>query len=200
MSDTLALVHEFTRPHKTKIVRDDGTNEYVSIESLLDQLDAANTANRGTGGSGSKTKAPCSLDAVDIRNDINTVAHKHHPQSAGRPVRERIQAWAAWAVNQNDDTHDASLNAWLTYWRGKILDLFDSTVEIEAPCPSCGERLARRDDGHETIIKRALSYNSRHATCTVCGTAWEGIDGMRSLVLAIEEIESAQNDDYKTSV
>ena len=66
MTDTLDLLHQLTRTHKTTIENDDGTRTYVDVHSYLDQLQQAITNNRGTGGSGSMTTSPISLKAVDL--------------------------------------------------------------------------------------------------------------------------------------
>ncbi|MDI3330690.1 MAG: hypothetical protein QJR09_08140 [Micrococcus sp.] len=190
MTDTLQLVHEFTRAHKTTITRDNGATEYVEVLPLLDQLQEAMTANRGTGGSGSLAKAPVSLNAVDLWQDITrTTAHALtavpvHAQPA-TTLGQGIQQWAAWAVNTRNADDEAELNAYLVYWSGQIRAMFEPSVDLEAACPDCGEGFTWSHDGVEYVRRRALSYNQHRATCVVCGQVWEGAGAMMSLARAI---------------
>ena len=190
MTDTLDLLHQLTRTHKTTIENDDGTRTYVDVYSYLDQLQQAITNNRGTGGSGSQTTSPISLKAVDLWQSIAKVTLEHwpgrgRPHLARTPLDRRIQQWAATAVNSNDKADEETLNAYLRHWVHQIQQLFEPSVELAAPCPECGESFIWRHDGVENVKKRTLTYNQHRATCNNCGQTWEGQASMVNLARII---------------
>lgn len=185
--DTLALVHEFTRTHKTTVENDDGTKTYVDVYSHLDQLqDAINGASSGGGGSSSRDRAPVSLKAVDLWRSIVAVVNEYwpgrgRPHLARTPLHQRIQQWAAAAVNSNDHTDDEKLHDHLRHWISQIQGLFEPSVELAAPCPECGESFMWRHDGVENVKKRTLTYNQHRAWCNNCEQTWEGKASMANL-------------------
>ena len=190
MTDTLDLLHQLTRTHKTTIENDDGTRTYVDVHSYLDQLQQAITNNRGTGGSGSMTTSPISLKAVDLWQSIAAVTLDHwpgrgRPHLARTPLPKRIQQWAVHAVNSNDKTAEETLNAYLRHWIHQIQQLFEPSVELAAPCPECHESYIWRHDGVENVKKRCLTYNQHRATCNNCGQTWEGQASMVNLARII---------------
>ena len=190
MTDTLDLLHQLTRTHKTTIENDDGTRTYVDVHSYLDQLQGAITNNRGTGGSGSMTTSPISLKAVDLWQSIAAVTLDHwpgrgKPHLARTPLPKRIQQWAVHAVNSNDKTAEETLNAYLRHWIHQIQQLFEPSVELAAPCPECHESYIWRHDGVENVKKRTLTYNQHRATCINCGQTWEGQASMVNLARII---------------
>lgn len=190
MTDTLDLLHQLTRTHKTTIENDDGTRTYVDVHSYLDQLQQAITNNRGTGGSGSMTTSPISLKAVDLWQSIAAVTLDHwpgrgKPHLARTPLPKRIQQWAVHAVNSNDKTAEETLNAYLRHWIHQIQQLFEPSVELAAPCPECHESYIWRHDGVEKVKKRTLTYNQHRATCINCGQTWEGQASMVNLARII---------------
>ena len=186
MQDTIDLVHVLTRPFKTTIENDDGTRQYVEVHSYLDQLQGALTNNRGTGGSGSMTKAPISLKAVDLWQSIAKITLEHwpgkgRPHLARTPLHQRIQQWAAVAVNSGDEADEETLNQHLSRWIREIQALFEPSVELSAPCPNCEESYVWRHEGGENIRKRCLTFNQHRATCINCHTIWEGKASMANL-------------------
>ena len=192
MTETLQLVHEFTRPHKTTIQRDNGHTEYVEVLSLLDQLQEAMTANRGTGGSGALAKSPVSLQAVDIWQDIAQITLAHWPgrgrtHLAGTPLPQRVQQWAAHAINSRNPHDEQLLTDWLVHWSGKIHALFEPSVDLASPCPDCEESYVWTHDGVENVKKRALTYNQHRAWCNACGQSWEGQGAMANLARMLHD-------------
>ena len=186
MKSALTLVHEFTRPHKTTIDREDGTTEYVDVHSLLDQLSEAMTANRGTGGSGSLAKSPVSLNAVDLWLEIADTTLQHwpgrgRPHLARTPLPQRIQQWAAHALNSNNPQNEEDLSRYLNRWTSAVEALFEPSVDLSAPCPDCGESWFWTHDGVEDVKKRALTYNQHRAMCHCCGQTWDGKGAMANL-------------------
>lgn len=192
MTDTLTLVHEFTRSHKTTVENEDDTTSYVDVHSHLDQLRHAITANRGTGGSGSLAKSPISLKAVDLWQEIANRTLDHwpgygRPHLANTPLPRRVQQWAAVAVNSNDDYDEQLLNQYLTRWIGQIESLFEPSVDLAAPCPDCGESFIWNHDGVENVKKRTLAYNKHRAWCNNCGQAWDGKGAMANLARILHD-------------
>ena len=172
------------------IENDDGTRSYVDVMSHLDQLQQAITNNRGTGGSGSVTTSPISLKAVDLWQSIAETVLEYWP-GKGRPhlarteLPQRVQQWAAAAVNSNDTADEETLNAYLRHWIHQIQQLFEPSVELAAPCPECHESYIWRHDGVENVKKRTLTYNQHRATCINCGQTWEGQASMVNLARII---------------
>lgn len=177
-------VHELTRDHKTTIMREGGKSEYVDEMSLLEQLHQARTANRGTGGSSGGSKSPVSLAAVDLWNEIVATTNAHwpgygRPHLARTPLGLRIQQWANSA--RGDEHAESTCNAWVVYWCAQIRQAMLPTVELDAPCPECGEKFLWVQDGEETLVKRALTFNAERVQCRGCGASWKGVDNMKHL-------------------
>ena len=187
MTDTLDLLHQLTRTHKTTIENDDGTRTYVDVYSYLDQLQQAiNGTATGGGGSTSRDRAPISLKAVDLWKEIANVTLDHwpgygRPHLARTPLHRRIQQWAATAVNSNNKTDEQELNTHLQRWITQIQAMMEPNIELAAPCPECNESYIWRHDGVENVKKRVLSFNKHRATCTNCNTIWEGKASMTNL-------------------
>lgn len=77
-TDTLDLLHQLTRTHKTTIENDDGTRQYVEVHSYLAQLqDAITGKSRGRGGN--QTSAPLSTNALDLWHEIAETTLQHWP-------------------------------------------------------------------------------------------------------------------------
>lgn len=186
-TDTLDLLHQLTRTHKTTIENDDGTRTYVDVYSYLEQLQGAiNGASSGGGGSSSRARTPISLKALDLWQSIaeTTLEHwpgKGRPHLARTPLDRRIKQWASHAVNSNDKQDEETLNAYLRHWVHQIQQLFEPSVELAAPCPDCGESYIWRYDGVENVKKRSLTYNQYRAWCNQCGQIWEGKASMTNL-------------------
>ena len=203
--DTLALVHEFTRPFKTTIEHDDGTRSYVEVQSHLEQLQGAVTgASAGGGGSSSLDRAPISLKAVDLWQKIakDTLEHwpgRCRPHLARTPLAQRIQQWAAVAVNSNDPTDDETLHKYLRHWTREVQALFEPSVELAAPCPDCRQQFMWRHDGVENVKKRCLTYNKHRAWCNNCGQTWEGQAAMVNLAKIIDQTNTTSNSIVHTS-
>lgn len=192
MTDTLQLVHEFTRAHKTAIRRDDGSTTYAEVLSLLDQLQEAMTANRGSGGSGALAKSPVSLNAVDLWREITTVTTEFwpgrgRPHLAETPLAQRVQQWAAAATNSREPEYERALAEWLTHWSGRIEAMFEPSVDLAAACPECETAHVWSHDGVENVKRRALTYNQHRASCAACGNVWEGRGAMASLARMIHD-------------
>lgn len=189
--DTLALVHEFTRTHKTTIENDDGTRTYVDIYSHLEQLQQA-ISGTGTGGGGSngKARAPISLKAVDLWKNIAETTLQHWPgygrnHLANTPLPQRVQQWAAVAVNSNNPTDEETLHNYLRHWISEIRSLSEPSIDLASPCPECHESYIWRHDGVHNVKKRCLRYNTEMAWCASCGQTWDGKASMVNLARII---------------
>lgn len=191
MRDTLSLVHDLTRDHKTTIEHDDGTRTYVDELSLLAQLhDAITGKSNGTGGN--QTSAPFSTNAFDLWQEIAETTLQHwpgygRPHLARTPLPGRIQQWAAVAINSNDPEDEKTLNKYATRWIREIQSLFEPNIDLAAPCPECGESYIWRYDGVENVKKRCLTYNQHRAQCLNCETTWEGKASMANLARIIND-------------
>lgn len=187
MKDTLALVHELTRDHKTTIEHDDGTRSYVDELSLLAQLhDAITGKSAGGGGSSTRQRSPISTKAFDLWQEIAHTTLEYwpgygRPHLARTPLPQRIQQWAAVAVNSNDPEDDKNLKKYVRRWINEIQGLFEPSIDLAAPCPECHESFLWRYDGVDNVKKRTLTYNKHRATCINCGTTWEGKASMTNL-------------------
>jgi len=190
-TDTLDLVHVLTRTHKTTIEHDDGTRTYVDELSLLEQLRDAFTG-KGSGNVGNQTSAPISTNAFDLWQEIAKTTLNHwpgygRPHLARTPLPQRIQQWAAVAVNSNNPEDEKTLNKYVTRWIREIQSLFEPSIDLAAPCPECGESFLWRYDGVENVKKRCLTYNQHRATCISCGQTWEGKASMVNLARIIND-------------
>ena len=205
MQDTLDLVHVLTRPFKTTIENDDGTRQYVEVHSYLDQLsEAIEGASTGGGGSTTRTRTPISLKALDLWKEIadTTLEHwpgKGKPHLARTPIAQRIQSWAATAINHNDKTREEDLNKYLNRWVQQIQQLFEPSIELAAPCPECHQSFIWRHDGVENVKKRTLTYNQHRAWCNNCETTWEGRASMANLARIINNNQPLNGNPAHTS-
>ena len=184
--DLNQLVHTLTRTHKTSVTRDDGTTQYVENMSLLNQLRTLINVNRGTGaGASSLVRVPLSLDAVQLWDEISRASSGFGPY----PVPRRIQRWLVWANSQGQDERD-ELEHRVSGWITRIESMAVPTVNLDAPCPVCGEKWVRTTDGYETTRVHALSYNQYRAGCKACQASWEGKGAMVSLANQLHQDQS----------
>ena len=204
-TDTLDLLHQLTRTHKTTVENDDGTRTYVDVYSYLDQLQQAiNGTATGGGGSNGKARVPISLKAVDLWKEIAAVTLDHWPgrgrtHLARTPLHRRIQQWGATAVNSNDKADEETLNTYLQRWINEIRGLSEPSIELAAPCPECHESYIWRHDGVHNVKKRTLSYNKHAATCRNCGQQWQGKASMANLARIINDGEPINGNPTHTS-
>lgn len=150
------------------------------------------------------TTSPISLKAVDLWQAIAKVTLEYwpgrgRPHLARTPLAQRIQQWAAVAVNSNDPTDEQDLNAYLRHWITQIQQLFEPSIELAAPCPECNEPFVWRYDGVENVKKRTLTYNQHRATCINCGQVWEGRASMANLARIINHNEPLNGSPAHTS-
>lgn len=203
MTDTLDLLHQLTRTHKTTIENDDGTRTYVDVYSYLDQLQGAITG-KGKGSGGNQTSAPLSTNALDLWHEIAETTLEYwpgygRPHLAQTPLHRRIQQWAAAATNSNNEADEETLNKHLARWIREIQSLFEPSVELSAPCPECHESYVWRHEGGENIRKRCLTFNQHRATCVNCHTIWEGKASMANLARILNHDEPLNGSPVHTS-
>lgn len=204
-TDTLDLVHQLTRDHKTTIENDDGTKTYADIPSHLDQLqEAIHGSAIGGGGSSGKNRAPISAKALDLWQEIAETTLQYwpgygRPHLAKTPLPTRIQQWASVAINSNDTQDEKTLNMYANRWIREIQALFEPSIELSSPCPECGEQYIWRYDGVENIKKRCLQYNQHGAWCNNCGQTWNGKASMVNLARIINEDQPVNGTPTHTS-
>jgi len=167
-------VHELTRPHKTTITRDNGAREYVTEDSLLNQLREAIHSSSSHGGNASNRRSlPLSADALDLFQEIS---HTAQDLKASRPgivkgsVESIIQAWSQSLVYDLDKNQAERI---VTKWVTRIRNLLNPPrrAEIKEPCPHCGTRQIINDEGD---INLALTMTNGTVTCGACLTEWTG--------------------------
>ncbi|GAA1051359.1 DUF7341 domain-containing protein [Arthrobacter russicus] len=171
--DLSQAVHELTRPHKTTITRDSGAREYVSEDSLLDQLrgEISSSGNR-SGVGANRYKVPLALDVLDLYQSIARTAQDlkaaeaPHAKTTGT-IESIIQAWAA-ATTRNEAAERI-----VSKWCEQIHALINppKKIEINAPCPQCGNRHTMNEAGD---INLALVATNGVVRCSACLTEWTG--------------------------
>lgn len=179
MSELNEKVHELTRDYRTTIYREAGDGEvvdYVQMLSLLNQLESA-LFMQGTGAGTGGAKSPMKLEALDIKVEIDRVSAEF--ASPKLPVPVRIQTWAQEATG--DEQREFECLAWVAYWTAQINALFESSIELERPCPECGvQDYLEQDESNpdNAIHKLALVATTSRALCRHCHMVWEGHEGL----------------------
>jgi hypothetical protein len=156
----------------------------ISVPALLDQLEAAVTAETRAGSAGAGgVSLPIGVGALSLLQDIERDARDHQneliPSFAGT-LKALIESWAVEDIN----------GEWLAFLEHVTLDWIDQISAIIAPskppwrphrpCPSCGLRYGgdeRRpnlqihcwDDEGKLLRDPESTW---WAECVHCGAAW----------------------------
>lgn len=167
-------VHDLTRPHQVAVNLDDGSTTYVTEASLLNQLREAISSSSGRGGGrSSKNTVPISVEALELYQTIANKAQEFKANFAGKTtgtLESIIQQWSLAATKPLDAQ---TVEKTVADWCRKIRHLLDppQVIEINAPCPSCGNRQVINEDKE---INLCLTFTAGTITCAVCLTTWTG--------------------------
>jgi hypothetical protein len=132
------------------------------IDSLYEQLEQAipGTGN-GNGHHTPGSSPPLNLDAVDLKNEIDTA----------------LTIWKLdqrkWRPQDTKAIHQATRH--ITTWTQQIRALLDPTPHktLPNPCPECGQRYAyRHNSSGEYVRQGALQINHHGCECLKCHTRW----------------------------
>lgn len=177
-------VHRLTRPHMLKLERDNIT-EYITVNSLLDQLREAVYPGAEKGNNTGGRPAAAALNALDLLLEITKTATYYwafttRTHITKLTVEGRIKAWAADSRSGEDAADNVKRAARITSkWISQIEALFDppKQQDIVASCPECGKRWVWIEEDGQKLRRAALTLHpgsggSSYAECGRCGTKW----------------------------
>lgn len=193
MTEYNATVAALTAPWTSVLSpRDTGLSTYqpIEYEPLLDMLKAAIHASTGgtsAGRSEAASRSVINIAAFDLweRIDATTRAWigdlgKSRPAS---DLKEAVKQLATlvdteWNGNRMSDSQHARITHMFEEWKDSIWALFDPpiTKEIQADCPTCGERHYFDNEGQRAAAVIAFYWKgvTPQAQCRRCGTSWTG--------------------------
>lgn len=158
-------------------MKDDGTQTKVQCPSLLDQLqEAIGTGlerNRGGSSSGFGSKAPVSVGALDLWQEIQRTWCG--VPSKGRSVEDALRFVPEWVQSWTDLDQLTQVVERVRWTVQSIKTLLDppKKIHISAPCPECGAKMVRSSSSGEWVQVPALWVEiSVGCTCLACGKLW----------------------------
>lgn len=180
-----SLLHEFTNDHLATHTWH-GTTTYTRALPLLQQLEHAITErpNTAPGGGGFKSTSPCNDHALLIKAAIEHQIRYDLPATPqllkGAPLPSRLINWA------HHVDHDYAVTK-LTGWREAIKALDETSIPIRVPCPNCAAEwvITETSEGAQRVDE-AIHFHLRAetATCAACHQSWQGIDNIRTALIA----------------
>lgn len=176
-------IHELTRPHLPA----GATLDTEPVPALLEQLDAAVTAETRAGSAGSNEPAiPLGTGSLALKQDIDWRARDEHYRLTGSDtgtLAAIIQAWATitdheWVVFLEHVTQD-----WIDQIR-QILTPTKPPYRPAVPCPSCGVLYNSNGEGPGLRVhcwaedENPLPLGEWTAECVHCGAGWQDAEAM----------------------
>lgn len=168
-------VHRLTSEHLTMT-----NGRTTKVPSLLDQLDAAITAQTRAGSSSAGRGLPIGAGAISLLEDIEFAARNEQYQRTGSDIGTLVAIIQSWADEQNAEM--------VTYLEHVTLDWCDQIREIitptkppwrpAVPCPACGIIYDRDGNGPGMRIhcwaedEAILPPGEWTAECIHCKAAW----------------------------
>jgi hypothetical protein len=152
----------------------------MKVPSLLDQLDAAITAETRAGSPGAGKGLPIGTGAYALRQDIDFAARNEQYQRTGSDVGVLVVIIRSWASERDPEM--------VNYLEHVTLDWCDQIGEIispskppwrpAVPCPACGVIYDREGNGPGMRIhcwgedEAILPPGEWTAECVHCKAAW----------------------------
>jgi hypothetical protein len=141
-------------------------------DELVAEIPAKPTGDAYSRGVG-KSRPTVWVDAMDLKNNIDSRTKQMQPHRGSTPDRLRALASRKWRpqdVRQIRD-HTAEIQSWRLSIRSLIEP--EHVKQISAPCPSCSQRWVYRRDAGEVIRRPALSLIiSQGCSCGSCQAFW----------------------------
>ena len=143
---------------------------------LYQQLSAELAGSQGETRTPAKSLPPLWIDAVQLREDIDSQVRKwcRRPRNVTTPVRLAVLAGNGWRPQDTD--HVSGMARTIDGWCESITNLLEPQhrKEITAPCPSCGQRTVyRKEPGGDVVRLAALQLVAEQGcTCLACDAHW----------------------------
>ena len=182
-------IHALTSEHLTMI---DGKPE--KVPALLDQLDAAITAETRAGSPSGGKGLPIGTGAISLLQDITTAARDEQYQRTGSDIGTLPGILASWATEQDP--------AMVGYLEHLTLDWCDQIKAIinpakppwrpAVPCPACGTIYDKDGNGPGMRVhcwdqnEGLLPPGQWTAECIHCKAAWTS-DNMPWLARVLDD-------------
>jgi hypothetical protein len=167
-------LHALTAPLQ-KMVNDQllsGPSWYMQLWDAV----SGEASNGGGAGSGSKSRPPCWIDAMDLCHEIDQTvecwqpAFTGVPPTVGRLHTIRARAWRPQDVRQIEQITKA-----VTEWAVSIQELLNPAPKWTLPynCPNCHTKhVYRRDSSGEMVRSYALQLSAEGCRCARCHASW----------------------------
>ena len=168
-------IHVLTSEHLTL---QDGRPE--KVPSLLDQLDAAISAETRSGSPGGGKGLPIGTGAISLRQDIDWAARNEQYQRTGTDIGTLVAIIQSWATEQ-----DAAMAGYLEHITMEWCDQIRSIITPSkppwrpaVPCPACGTIYDKQGNGPGMRVhcwaedEAILPPGQWSAECIHCGAAW----------------------------
>lgn len=146
-----------------------GRSPYDDLVGEIPAKPTGDTYSHGVG----RSRPTVWVDAVDLKNNIDTRAKQMHPHGGTTPERLRALASRKWRPQDTRRIRDHT--AEIQSWRFSIRSLIEPehVKQISAPCPSCNQQWIHRQLAGERIRRPALQLIiSQGCTCGACGAHW----------------------------
>jgi hypothetical protein len=179
-------VARLTERPRTRLERDGGKGEWVTVDSLFEQLIEAMESGAGNGRGHSKpgSRPPCDTTAMSLLIEIAEAVRdaciglelkrRHDTPDDLRQVCSRIVSLAVTEGNDELDWWTAKISEWCAQIRITISNDPDRTWRLNGfPCPDCGAdaKIEIRDGYHYRVPVIEVMWRDglvRAVTCTVC--------------------------------
>ena len=206
MTDLLEAVDALTKPYRHTMRDTDGETITGTLPPRFQQLAEA-VAGSGRSGSGKGShkseRSILDLDALqrwyDIRDELNQEAEKLGAKVSRDPAVTLRRWYIAAEARTLTDTYSAEWTRRLTTWADwidrKLHPPFQ--MEVNVPCPLCGERryVNDNDDEVNAVLAEVDSRNpggtEYRIWCRACEQVAHGIHAVREWAYAIETAETA---------
>jgi hypothetical protein len=188
--DLWAAVDAITQPTSSRLRRDAGPTERVSLPSLWEQLVEAIDSGAGehTGGGGQGSKAPCDSSAlsltVAIATDVRDGCYRlglKRTREVPKDLRSIVSAINRGRDQAAMDTTLATLRSWAAQIRTTISNDPDRTWRMHgAACRVCMSTSVPTwdDEGNESRLPALVVHSDRgiisKVECAFCGTVLAG--------------------------
>ena len=143
---------------------------------LYQQLSAELAGSQGETRTPAKSLPPLWIDAVQLREDIDSQVRKwcRRPRNVTTPVRLAVLAGNGWRPQDTD--HVSGMARTIDGWCESITNLLEPQSQkfISAACPACGrETVYRKDSAGDIVRQPALKMELNvGCQCQHCKAHW----------------------------
>jgi hypothetical protein len=160
-------------PQHRTILRDNGTTRHTTIASRYQHLQDSLGGQQVETKAGGQARLPIWADAMDALTEIDQTVTRWCKR--GTNTTQRLGHIDNHTFRPQDTDLVTDWARQLNSWINRIDQLLEpeSTKEVLAPCPSCGQRYHYRIQAGERVREAALQVTgATGCTCLCCKTNW----------------------------